>query len=362
MSSRDVFLLFACCVPVRGARRSVICDLQRGRYRFIPNGLYEILTTKRAWSLERIKAAYGGKHDDVLAEYFEVLEREGLGFWCDDPERFPTLSPEWRSPQKITNAIVDADADSRHDYDRILSELDDLGCTAVELRIFFPCGLGYLRNLVALTNGRRLRAVNLLVGYSADLAESTLAELCRENPRISRLTVHSAPEGLIVRIGDTAQSLVFVSEKVDSPTCCGEIHRGYFSVNTATWSEAQQWNTCLNRKIAVDAKGEIKNCPSLQRSFGNIAVSSLHSALAHHEFPELWAINKDQIEICRDCEFRYICTDCRAYLSDRENLYSKPSKCSYDPYLAEWSDGGRMILEDMSVPSSVLPQNGSAAR
>jgi SPASM domain peptide maturase of grasp-with-spasm system len=338
MSPNDVFLLYACCVPVRGARRSVICDLQRGRYRFIPNGLYEILTAKRAWQTERIRAVYGEKHNDILAEYFIVLEREGFGFWCDDPERFPPLSSEWNVPQKITNAILDADVESRHNYDKILGELDDLGCKAVEFRIFFSCGLDHLRDLVKLTNGRRLRSVTFIVGFSSDLTDSALVELCRENPRVSQLTVHSAPENLVVRVEGVAQSVIFVSQAIDSPTCCGQVHPGYFSVNTATWSEAQRWNTCLNRKIAVDVRGEIKNCPSLQKSFGNVSISSLHNALAQSDFPALWSINKDQIEICKDCEFRYMCTDCRAYLSDQQNLYSKPSKCLYDPYTAEWRE------------------------
>ncbi|HEY4572343.1 MAG TPA: hypothetical protein VIJ26_00200 [Thermoanaerobaculia bacterium] len=39
-----VFQLFACCLPVKGARRSLLCDVQRQAFQFIPNGLYEILT------------------------------------------------------------------------------------------------------------------------------------------------------------------------------------------------------------------------------------------------------------------------------------------------------------------------------
>ena len=29
-------------------------------------------------------------------------------------------------------------------------------------------------------------------------------------------------------------------------------------------------------------------------------------------------------------------TDCRAYIQDKNNIYSKPAKCNYDPYNAEW--------------------------
>jgi hypothetical protein len=60
------------------------------------------------------------------------------------------------------------------------------------------------------------------------------------------------------------------------------------------------------------------------------------SAINNDNFKTLWSINKDSTLICRDCEFRYICTDCRAYLMDPDLINSKPLKCSYDPYLAKW--------------------------
>lgn len=41
---------------------------------------------------------------------------------------------------------------------------------------------------------------------------------------------------------------------------------------------------------------------------------SLIKAIKAKGFKDLWAINKDKILVCQDCEFRYICTDCRAYL------------------------------------------------
>jgi hypothetical protein len=35
-------------------------------------------------------------------------------------------------------------------------------------------------------------------------------------------------------------------------------------------------------------------------------------------------------------KFRYVCLDCRAYLSRPEDRYSKPAKCGYDPYTTQW--------------------------
>lgn len=49
------------------------------------------------------------------------------------------------------------------------------------------------------------------------------------------------------------------------------------------------------------------------------------------EFRKLWNIKKDDIEICKECELRYVCQDCRAYIANPENIHSKPRKCTYTP-------------------------------
>ena len=72
----------------------------------------------------------------------------------------------------------------------------------------------------------------------------------------------------------------------------------------------------------------------MNENFGHISNISLLSVVENLEFKKKWNIKKDQIEICKVCEFRYICTDCRAYTTD--GLYSKPLKCNYDPYKGEW--------------------------
>ena len=76
----------------------------------------------------------------------------------------------------------------------------------------------------------------------------------------------------------------------------------------------------------------------MKESYGNIRHTTLREALEHPGFKKYWNITKDQIEVCKECEFRYICTDCRAFLKSKEDLYSKPLKCSYDPKKMEWND------------------------
>jgi SPASM domain peptide maturase of grasp-with-spasm system len=117
---------------------------------------------------------------------------------------------------------------------------------------------------------------------------------------------------------------------------CGAISQYNFSSTLETFTESQKHNTCLNRKISIDVNGKIKNCPSMTKSYGNIKDTTLAEALEKPGFKDMWYIHKDQIEVCKDCEFRHICTDCRAFIKDPNNIYSKPAKCSYDPYTATW--------------------------
>ena len=178
-------------------------------------------------------------------------------------------------------------------------------------------------------------------------------------PAVELLTPYEhAAAAVQAELGRQGVEIEYIPQVIDSHRCCGQIHPAYFVTNLEAFSEAQKHNSCLNRKISIDARGEIKNCPSLPRSFGNAREASLHSALAQRDFTALWSINKDQIAVCKDCEFRYICTDCRAYLSDPSDLYAKPSKCTYDPYTAEWRDAeGRPALaaEPPRAASPVLP-------
>ena len=79
----------------------------------------------------------------------------------------------------------------------------------------------------------------------------------------------------------------------------------------------------------------------MAENFGNISNKSLEDALANPGFRKYWNLTKDKVGVCRDCEFRYICTDCRAFTENNhknsEGLdISKPLKCGYDPYTGKW--------------------------
>ena len=75
---------------------------------------------------------------------------------------------------------------------------------------------------------------------------------------------------------------------------------------------------------------------NMSKSFGHIDDTNLEEIISNLDFTKIWSIRKDDIDVCKDCEFRYVCTDCRCYIKSPENIYSQPAKCKYNPYTAKW--------------------------
>ncbi|WP_106917244.1 grasp-with-spasm system SPASM domain peptide maturase [Chryseobacterium aurantiacum] len=137
---------------------------------------------------------------------------------------------------------------------------------------------------------------------------------------------------------------------------CGKVDMKYFNTNLPKVLEAINHNSCLHKKIGIDREGHIKNCPLMQESFGNIRNISLEEIVLQPNFKRYWSLTKDHIEVCKDCEFRYLCTDCRAYTESSHYTsdgldVSKPLKCGYNPYTNEWEEWSSNPLKQKAIHS-----------
>lgn len=338
MNTNAFFKLFANCIAVKGARRSIICDLQRRNYHFIPNDLYDILTDKEGKNLNSVIEEKGIENKNTILEYFEFLEKCEYIFWCDTIEEwnyFPKLTLDWYSPYLINNAIIDVDETSNHDFKDIFKQLEELGCKDIQIRIFATFELTTIDVFLSYLNDSPIRSIELILKYDPVIRLKDAETLCEKHKRVRTIIFHSALENKVIKALNSGMGhIILVKDKVLSSDHCGIVNPFYFNVDIKLFSEAQSHNTCLNRKVSIDRHGNIKNCPSMIKHFGNIKNTSLGSSISNKDFKHYWNINKDQINVCSDCEFRYICTDCRAFV--KGDTYSKPSKCNYDPYNSEW--------------------------
>lgn len=109
----------------------------------------------------------------------------------------------------------------------------------------------------------------------------------------------------------------------------------------------RHWNSCWFGKAAITAEGEVLPCV-FQRELvaGDLSKHSLRW-IVYHGLRPYWKITRDKIAVCRDCEYRYICRDCRpwayGYTGD---LYAKTPTCTYDPYTGKWAKADSVLKPD----------------
>jgi len=330
---------------VKGAKRTIICDIQRRKAFPIPESLVELLIEAEYNSLAELLLIYKNQNE-IISEYFTFLSDFELGFWSDIHERFPSFNMEWDTAELINNAILEINNQSLTWLPKAISELDTLFCKYIELRVTENC-INVLELFAFLTKKLRVRGIVSYIKFDDNFEK--LDAFLKKNMRFINIIVHSVPEIELESAKINSNDRISISRNEIKNTSCGIINKSNFDINIPTFTEAQKHNTCLNRKISIDAEGFIRNCPSMKENFGNIKDTTLQQALDHPDFKKYWFVNKDQISVCKDCEFRYICTDCRAYIENPEDMYSKPLKCGYTPYTGVWEEWSTNPLKQKAI-------------
>lgn len=338
MKKNEQYLkLFACCLVVKGARNILLVDVQRGKTKQFPLSMYAFLETAKTLSINSIKNQYS-ESIEVVSEYIDYLVNNEYAFIIEEFEldRFPPLSMEWDFPSDISNAIIDVVDFNSYDYRNLITQLDELNCFSIAVRIFNPVDKNQIISTLNWLNNMSFRSVELLVDFNSFGKKWGFVQLTKDFSKLISLNVYNSPIDKTDKYGISKCIVSYTTKKSISNKDCGAINVKYFTPNIKHFTESLYYNTCLNRKISIDVNGEIKNCPSMKKSYGNIKNTTLEEALNKQGFKDLWNIKKDDIKICQDCEFRHICTDCRAYIDNPNDIYSHPAKCTYNPYQAKW--------------------------
>ncbi len=336
---RPYFKLFACCILVKGHTRSIVADLQRNNLDFIPNGFYTILTEFKDKPFHEVSASFDEADHETITEYFNFLIEKEYMFWISESELalFPDINEHFETPSIIENAIIDVNKQSNHNWSQLIKQLLDLGCRALQVRFFSPVSYDSLNSISELVKRTSIKSFEIVLPYDpSEFAIESVNELLASNLHITSFTFYDAPVSETVSSFDNLSRIYYINEKITGAHHCGFVHSTYFAINPTLYFESLKHNNCLNKKISVDENGHIKNCPAMKTNYGHTSTTSFRTALADSSFKELWDINKDKIEGCKDCEFRYVCTDCRAHITDEKDIYSKPMHCKYDPYIGEW--------------------------
>ena len=334
MIPSDSYLqLFPCCKIVNGSQKDAIYDLQREEYQLIPHALTSILEDAKTMTYGEIKAKYD-KFSHILKEYIDFLIRKE--YVAIDKHRLDMMDiePDYHTFSIISNAILDFDINSKYDVKSVIEELEELRCENVELRFYDEITTKKLLEILSLFDGTSIRDVEVLLPYKNIFDLQNIEKIHLDFPRLRKLTLHKSPKKLESVNLHEEICIIYTSETITDETCCGIVNEWYMLPKTDLYLESKQYNTCLNRKIGIDRKGNIKNCPSSSLIYGKVGDTKLADIVELPQFRLYWNIKKDDIMVCKDCELRHMCQDCRIFIEDPDNIYSKPKKCSYNPYVS----------------------------
>ena len=333
-------MFYSNIILVEGSKNIILVDLQKDIFHRIPS--YVISVERSEIELQSLTKS---ERNSYLG-YKELLNKAELVNSEISKSSFPNINLDFEFPSHISNAVFHLSELNMKYVPQIISQLIKLNTKAI---IMSDISLSSLINIIAKFKDSYIRFIDLYIGtIDTKLIKEKIQDIFDLKFVRNVIYFDKNHKSGVIRT-DGFRNLVNLSRSIDYSKSCGVVDPVYFTSNMKSFTEAINHNSCLNRKISIDANGDIRNCLSMSENFGNISNTTLREAIEKPGFKKYWDITKDDIHVCKDCEFRYICTDCRAYVEDPEDILSKPLKCGYNPYTGEWSEWSTNPLKQKAI-------------
>ena len=346
--------VFGSCIIIHGYKKSIVLDPERDCYYLLDRNIASIIESIDGQDIENLHDLYKDIDPCIIKEIISFgLETEIIFISELDKSYFPKPSLSYDNYLPTTNMIIDIPQHiNLNNFLLSLNLSKNVLSGYIEVRSFYKkIDINDLISIIStFSDCDMVLGILLTLPYYDSIDFTGTGQLFYKYPKLWSIIFHGANIDNSYKSSDNkSRQIILSTEKLESPKSCGCVHNSYFNNNFEHIRESFNFNSCLNRKVSIDSDGNIKNCPSMPESYGNIKDTTLAEALEKPGFKKYWDINKDKIHVCKDCEFRYICTDCRAYVEDPEDIYSKPLKCGYNPYTGEWSEWSTNPLKQKAI-------------
>ncbi len=127
-----------------------------------------------------------------------------------------------------------------------------------------------------------------------------------------------------------------------------------FSAQPDFFQRSVEGHNCLAGKITITDNGNVLPCIfSREQIVGNVRTRNLAKVL-EGKIQDIWQTTKDDVLVCQDCEYRYVCFDCRpisegASCGNGQYETAPYPRCTYNPYEGKWG-GGTWKVDDKGKP------------
>lgn len=286
------------------------------------------------------------KNINENSEIITLLLEEDLGSIGTKSTDHKKLN--WFTSNSINEIIIEFSSSAFSDIEFICNKIKEIGVEYLQIR-FVEESFINLNKFLNYLSDSCIRTIEIVYPFNQNTSKNdTLIKLANKTSRVQVIYFYNAPFNRSVQQSGLF-TIIYYEKNLINNNHCGVVSLDYFMIDIKNFSKAKNYNNCLKDKLFIDWNGEIKNCPAFVDSFMNIRNLSLNSLDKKIKNDKIRNITKDFISICKDCEFRYICTDCRAYTEDPTDIYSKPLKCGYNPYTGEWEEWSKNPLKQKAI-------------
>ena len=333
------FVISSSCRLTKGCCRTIIQDFKRNYADYVPNDYYELCSVLDRHKISEIIDQIDEESQDNFMVFIDFMLEKEYAFLTGDISLFPPISTELHETDILTDAIVEIDCErtDKAIVTQFLNEIDDMGCRCLQVRLYSCPDNTSVIHVSDFVCQYDFNYIEIHIDSATIITYDECCNLLLTHAQISNLFLYNAlkyeardynemgANGIETQIG----SVVYIQDGLDS--ChCGIVNKYCHVYGDMTfYLMSQNMNSCLYRKISLDRQGNVRNCPSAPEKY-DLKIG-LRNILQSDEFRKYWTIKKDDIDTCRDCEYRYNCLDCRFHTKDG-GLYSKPATCQYDPY------------------------------
>ena len=308
----------------KGYNRSILHDLSKGGFEFLSNEAFEVLSNLEFYD----------NFESCLEQNFEIADElkrldqlNIINHFISETHVFPKIDKRNSLPnqfQAITFIVNASNIEYIENNMTILSRLT--------------------QNLFLIFEKKNLLFLDFLIDFLKDNQHLRIV-FCGKKNLLDKIDSIVSKYKVFCEYAE-----IDLSDKTKYIETFPSLHNNYLLFN-----ETLNFNSGFYEKILINADGRIGINLFDDFNLGHInnvkTIEDFESLKSNERYQEVINIKVDQIAVCQQCEFRFMCTDIKL---PRQSNFSKETfvkdECRYNPFISKWNhEEGYLNLAECGI-------------
>ncbi|TSJ41290.1 hypothetical protein [Fluviicola chungangensis] len=294
----------------KGYNRSILHDLSKGGFEFLSNEAFEVLSNLHEY--DNFNSCL--EQNAEIADELKSLDALNIiNHFISDIHVFPKIDKSNSMPshfQAITFVVNTSNIKYIQRNIGVLSRLT--------------------QNLFLIFDKKHILFLDFLIDFLKDNQHLRII-FCGKRSLLDKIDSIVSKHKVFCEYAE-----IDLSDKAKYIETFPSLHNNYLLFN-----ETLNFNSGFYEKILINADGRIGINLFDDFNLGHISkiktIEDFESLKINERYQEVINIKVDQIAVCQQCEFRYMCTDIKI---PRQSNFSREifvkDECRYNPFISKW--------------------------